>query len=238
MGRTCPVKAGNWTGMSSWCMQQTWCMRAASLQQRLEKKGTFIFSSSHLSALPSNSTQLLNTQTLEADSFCSHSGLHDLEGAGSREGRREDEGRSRPWGLPFHLLPSRGPWILNSSQAWAGWTTLDLSTLARGQNEFHGVLVCLQDLQGYGIHLGSPWALRWAVGRAELRQSWRSACFVCASIKFSLGSSLLHIYFAFFNDAFYASLPRASGINTFTAGLLIIVKKKWEQSKLNKSLLN
>jgi len=53
--------------------------------------------------------------------------------------------------------------------------------------------------------------------------------FVCASIRFSLGSSLLHIYFAFFNDAqelFYASLPRASGINTFTAGLLIIAKKK------------
>lgn len=82
------------------------------------------------------------------------------------------------------------------------------------------------------------------MGRAELRESWRRiACFVCAAIKFSLGSSLSHVYFAFFNDAqvlFYASLPRASGINTFTAGLLIIVKKKkkWEQSKLNKSLLN
>ena len=91
----------------------------------------------------------------------------------SQEGRREHDGRSRPWGLPFHLLPSSGPQILNSGQARAGWTTLDLSMLARGQNEFHGVLVCLQGLQSYGVHLGSPWALRWALGRAELRESWR-----------------------------------------------------------------
>lgn len=69
-------------------------MRTASLQQKLEKKGPFIFSSSDPSALPCSSAQWLNTRTLEADSLHSHSGLHDPEGAGSlgRAGGNTREG--------------------------------------------------------------------------------------------------------------------------------------------------
>lgn len=75
--------------------------------------------------------------------------------------------------------------------------------LARGQNEFHG---------GAGLSAGSAelWSplrkslsaevgLRQSRIEGELEENCIS--FICASIKFSLGSGLLHMYFAVFNDA-------------------------------------
>lgn len=158
--RACPVKAGNLTGG----------MGTTPLQQKLEKKGPFIFSSSRPSVLPCKFSTVAEHWTLEADSLRSSSSgaAPTLKGprTGGQQGTR-GEGAD-PEACPFHLLPSSGPQILNS-QLWPG--PADLSMLARDRMNRGGVLVCLQGLQSYGVHLE---VLGAEVGLVVSRIQWES----------------------------------------------------------------
>lgn len=146
-------------------------MGTAPLQQKLEKEGPFIFSSSHPSVLPCSSAQWLNTRTLEADSLRSHSGLPDPEGAGrSRGGQQGTRGKEQTLRPAFPSSSQQWSQILNSSQARAGWTSpcwLGTRMNSRGAGLSAGSAELWSPL---GKSLGAEVGLRQS---RRIEESWR-----------------------------------------------------------------